>query len=66
MDWFKKHADTMVLFSTMVGGLLWLNGQFNEVKKDITIIKTVLIMKGIMPVELANKGAEPKTPHPSS
>jgi hypothetical protein len=53
MDWFKKHADAVVTISLMFAGFLWMNGKFNAIEKDITIIKTVLIMKQIMPPELA-------------
>jgi len=30
-----------------------MNGEFNELKKDVAVIKAVLIMKQILPVELA-------------
>jgi len=57
MEWIEKHADTVIVLGAMFSGLLWVNGQFNELKKDITVIKTVMIMKGIMPENLAaNKG----------
>ena len=57
MDEIKKHTDTIIILITLISAFcvsfLWLNGKFNELEKDITIIKTVLIMKNIMPVELA-------------
>lgn len=56
MDWLKKHVDTVMILSAIIGSMLWMNGKFNEIEKDITIIKTVLIMKNIMPAELAIKG----------
>jgi hypothetical protein len=57
MEWIKKHSDTFLVLGALFGGFLWLNSQFNEIRKDITIIKTVMIMKGIMPENLAmNKG----------
>lgn len=55
MDWFKIHADTMIILGAFAASILWMNGKFNDIEKDITIIKTVLIMKNIMPVELAIK-----------
>jgi hypothetical protein len=55
MEWFKKHADTMVILGAFATSLLWMNGKFNDIEKDITIIKTVLIMKNIMPTDLACK-----------
>jgi len=53
MDWFKKHVDTVIILTAFGSALLWMNGRFNELEKDLTIVKTVLIMKNIMPVELA-------------
>ena len=62
MDWFKKHVDTVVVLGGILASILWMNGRFNdinskfhELEKDITIIKTVLFMKGIIPPELCNK-----------
>lgn len=53
MDWFKKHVDTVVVLGAILGSVLWMNGKFNEIEKDMAVIKTVLIMKDIMPKELA-------------
>lgn len=57
MEWFKKHADSIATIISVVGAILWLNGKmeerFNQIEKDITIIKTILVMKDIMPKELA-------------
>lgn len=62
MDWFKKHVDTAIILTAFGASILWMNGKFNDVdkrfnniEKDIIMIKTVLIMKQIMPSELANK-----------
>ena len=52
-NWFKKHADTVIVLSAICGSFLWMNGKFNALEKDITVIKTVLIMKNILPTELA-------------
>lgn len=61
MDWFKKHADTVVVISTIIGAMIWMNTKFNEIDKrfadmerELAVIKTVMIMKGIMPDSLAN------------
>ena len=61
MEWLKKHADTAVVLTAILSSVIWMNGKFNEVdkrfneaEKQTTIIKTVLIMKGIMPTELAS------------
>jgi hypothetical protein len=60
MEWFKKHTDTVIILAGILSSVLWMNGKFNEVdrrftdiEKDIIMIKTVLIMKNIMPTELA-------------
>ena len=55
MEFFKKHVDTVIILTGILASVLWMNGKFNEIEKDITIIKTVLIMKNIMPTELASK-----------
>lgn len=60
MEWFKKHTDTVIILGAFATSIFWMNGKFNEVdkrfnelEKDIVMIKTVLIMKNIMPNELA-------------
>jgi hypothetical protein len=60
MDWFKKHADTIVILGSFAL-CFWnmnekMNARFSEIEKDLTIIKTVLIMKNIMPADLAHNG----------
>jgi len=68
MDWFKKHTDTVIIIGAIASSILWMNGKFNDVdtkfsdlEKEMAIIKTVLIMKGIMPDAYAYKNAEVKT-----
>lgn len=56
MDWVKKHVDTVIILTAFAASMLWMNGKFNDLEKDIVMIKTVLIMKNIMPTELAGKG----------
>jgi hypothetical protein len=58
MDWFKKHADTVVVLGGILASVLWMNGKFAAIEKEITIMKTVLIMKDIMPKELATHSLE--------
>ena len=60
MDWLSKHADTVVVIGAILSSMLWMNSKFNEVdarfsllEKDIAVLKTVLIMKNIMPPDLA-------------
>jgi len=55
MEWIRKHTDTVIILTAFASSVLWMNGEFNELKKDMAIIKTVLIMKNIMPSELAQK-----------
>jgi len=53
MNWFSKHADSIAVIATISGAVIWMNGRFNALEKDVTIIKNVLIMKNILPAELA-------------
>lgn len=60
MEWFKKHVDTVIILTSFAASVLWMNGKFNaldkeisSLDKDIAIIKTVLLMKNILPGELA-------------
>lgn len=55
MEWFKKHVDTVIILVAFGASLLWMNGKFNDIEKDMAIIKTVLVMKNILPAELAKK-----------
>jgi len=58
MELFKKHVDTVIIIGTILSSMLWMNGKFNDLEKDIVMIKTVLIMKNIMPTELASKSQD--------
>lgn len=62
MDIIKKHADTLVIIGAICGSLLWMNGRFNgidkeisELKTEIAVIKAVLLVKKILPSELAKE-----------
>ncbi len=62
MDWFKKHVDTVIVLGAILSSVLWMNGKFSDmdkrfsdIDKDIVMIKTVLIMKNIMPTEMAKQ-----------
>lgn len=62
MELFKKHVDTVFILTGILASVLWMNGKFNdidrkfnEIEKEISTVKTVLIMKNIMPIELASK-----------
>jgi hypothetical protein len=63
MDWFKKHVDTCIIMGGVVSSFLWMNSSINDLKNDISdlktqmaIVKTVLLMKNILPSELAKEG----------
>ncbi len=53
MEWMKKHTDAIMVIGAIIGSMLWMNGKFNEIEKDIAVIKAVLVMKQILPAELA-------------
>jgi hypothetical protein len=53
MEWFKKHVDTVIILGGILIATLWMTSKINELEKEIAIIKTVLILKNIMPAELA-------------
>lgn len=64
MEWFKKHTDTVIILGAVAGSILWMNHKFNELEKDIVMIKTVMILKNIMPIELAhNDSSKDKSEH---
>ena len=59
-NWLTKHIDTVIILSAFASSIIWMNGKFSEidsrfngVEKDISILKTVLIMKNVMPAEFA-------------
>ena len=54
----QKYVDIVIILGSVAGSLLWMNGKFNEIEKDLTIIKTVLVMKNIMPLDLATNRIE--------
>lgn len=54
-NWFKKHADTLIILGAFASACIWINGKFTDIEKDLAVVKTVLIMKNIMPTELAIK-----------
>lgn len=60
MEWVKKHTDTVIILGGILAYVLWFNSKLNDLKRDmadvkesILTIKCVLVMKGIMPSELA-------------
>ena len=55
--WLTRHIDTIVILGAFASSVLWMNGKFNTIEQDLAVVKTVLIMKNIMPAELC-KGKE--------
>lgn len=58
MDLLKKHVDTVIIIGSMMGSMLWMNGKFNSLEKDMAVVKAVLVMRNIMPPELAKAPKE--------
>ena len=52
MDWFKKHTDAVMIIGAISASMIWMNCKFNEIEKDIAVMKAVLVLKNILPVEL--------------
>lgn len=55
-NWFKKHADAVIILTVLAASSVWMNAQFNNgnnqmnkkffvIEKDITIIKTVFMIQ---------------------
>ena len=70
INWFKKHTDTALILGAFASSIFWMNGKFSDVAKDISelktdiaVMKTVLLMKNIMPPELC-KAAQPEEKKP--
>ncbi len=53
MNWFIQHADTITIVTVLVLCFWTLNEKISVIEKELTVIKTVLCMKNIMPAELA-------------
>lgn len=60
MDWFKQHADTVAIITTFILCFWHLNERITTLEKDVAIIKTVLIMRNLMPEQLCHDS----NPHP--
>jgi hypothetical protein len=55
MDRFKKHVDTVIILGGILTSLIWVNNKFNNLEKDVAVIKAVMILKNILPQELAKE-----------
>ena len=54
MAWLKEHGDTIAILAVFVSCFWTLNEKITSIDKDLAIIKTVLVMKNIMPNELCD------------
>lgn len=52
-NWWKEHADTIAILGTFAICFWTLNEKINSIDKDVAVIKTVMVMKNIMPNEVA-------------
>ena len=64
-NWFSKHADTITLMATLLGGFMWIDSKFtgvdgkfdkiNErlstVEKDVAVIKNLKIDERLASIE---------------
>jgi prophage maintenance system killer protein len=46
MELIKKHVDTVIVLGGILGAVLWMNHQFNNLDKRLTVIETVMTMQG--------------------
>ena len=67
VNWWSKHVDTLAILTSIFTAIFWMNAKFNGIDKDfakvnqqLMKIETILILKGIMPCELAVKTDEGK------
>ena len=65
MEWNKPIVDSaIVILGVVIIALIWPNNiskikhDINDIKNELAIIKTVLVMKQIMPCELAKTPTE--------
>jgi hypothetical protein len=53
MEWFKKHADTLVILGSFALCFWTMNEKIITIEKDVCVIKTVLILRNIMSNDMA-------------
>lgn len=58
MEWFKQHGDTLAILSMFAICFWTLNEKINSIDKDLAVIKTVMVMKNLMPNELCKQTQE--------
>lgn len=59
-NWFSKHVDTVIVLTAIMSSILWMNGKFSDIEKEISridkeisVIKAILIVRHILPPDLA-------------
>ena len=58
MEWLKQHADTLVILSSFALCFWTLNEKINSIDKDLAVIKTVMVMRKMMPAEICQNYSE--------
>jgi hypothetical protein len=65
MNLFKKHVDTTIVVGAILSSFLWMNSAINDLSRDIarldrdiSVVKAVLILKSILPAEMASAPQE--------
>ena len=65
MEWIKKHVDTAIVLGAFLAHFYWIDGKFDKiserlsnVEKEVSLIKAVMILKNVMPAELAKVDGE--------
>lgn len=60
MNWIKSHVDTVVVLGGILSSVIWMNGKFNDVDKQLNslekrlvVIETVMYVKGFVSHQLA-------------
>ena len=61
-NWIKDKGLELIIGGILIGNFYWsdakfahIETRFNAIEKDVAIIKTVMLMKNILPSELAHK-----------
>lgn len=52
-DLLCKHVDTVIVLGGILASVLWMNSNISDLKKDMAVVKAVLILNKIMPPEAA-------------
>lgn len=52
LKFLEKYGTALSVIFTVIAALMWFNGKFNALEKDMAVIKTVLIMRNLMPNDL--------------